>query len=131
MNDSKPALTVLSEQYAICRLDPTLPIPAWATGGEFVSITRTPEELSIVCAESALPPTGIPGADHGWAGLKLAGPLDFSLTGIIAEITEVLAAIGITVFVVATYETDYVFVRHESLERAIRGLQLDGYAVHQ
>lgn len=127
--NSKPALTILKEQYAICRLEPTLPTPAWATGGPFVSITRTDAELSIVCPEAALPAVGVPGAERGWAGIKIVGPLDFGLTGIIAELTGVLAAIGITVFVVATYDTDYVFVRHESLERATRALTLEGYTI--
>jgi hypothetical protein len=127
--NTKPALTILKDQYAICRFEPTLPTPMWATGGPFVSITRTDEELSIVCPESALPAVGVPGAELGWAGIKIVGPLDFGLTGIIAELTSVLAAIGITVFVVATYDTDYVFVRHESLDRAKRALTLEGYTI--
>jgi uncharacterized protein len=68
-------------------------------------------------------------AETGWSALKVLGPLDFSITGIMANITGVLAAIGISVFAISTYDTDYILVRHESLSRAQRALRMEGHTV--
>lgn len=120
----------------MCRLQPGAPIPAWAAinaPASLLSITRTHDELSIVCPEKDVPAAitaeGDPRAERGWAGLRVAGVLEFSLTGVIAQLTETLAAVGITVLTLATYDTDYILVRHESLERAARALRLEGHIV--
>lgn len=128
-------LSVLPDQYAVVKLPANAPIPEWVGmngPGDLFSVTRTPEELSIICPNSNVP--NMPRAgnfefEKGWACLKVDGPLDFSLTGILAGLTRALAAIGVTVFAISTYNTDYLMVRHESLERAVRALRLEGYTV--
>lgn len=122
-----PALSVLPHALSVCRLSPTDPTTAWAGAGAFSSITRTPDELSIVC-ESIAAPSDVR-AEHGWRALAVAGPLDFGLVGIMAGITGSLAAAGISVFVVSTYDTDYVLVRAARFDHAIAALQQAGYRV--
>ncbi len=130
--EHKLSLTVLPDVYAVCRLDHEARLPDWVPlhGREaFVSVTWTAEELSIVCAEQHIPATLESYCERGWRCLKVLGPLDFALTGIVSGLTGVLAAVGISVFALSTYDTDYLLVRHESLERAIRALRLEGHEV--
>src|SRR5690348_16833153 len=102
-------LIILPQRYAICRLDATAPLPDWAEGGDFTSITRTPAELSIVCAEHKVP-KDVAHAD-GWRVLKCEGPLHFGLSGIVASLAEPLANAQVAIFPIATYDTDYLLVR--------------------
>lgn len=88
----------------------------WATAGSFFSITRTLEELSVVCAEQVIP-EGIT-SEKGWRCLKVHGPLDFSLTGILSSLLHPLAKANISVFALSTYDTDYLLVKEADLERA-------------
>ena len=113
-------LTVLPEPLAICRLPPTDRIPSWALEEHesLVSITRTPEELSIVCPEEAVPPDTR--SEDGWRALKVPGPIPFEQTGVLASIAQPLAAAGLTLFAVSTYDTDYILVKE--LERALEVL---------
>lgn len=127
-------LNVLPDAFAVCRLAPITPgapltLPEWARleAGPFVSVTCTADECSIVCAESAVPETII--AERGWRCLRVHGPLDFSLTGILAGLAGALAAAGISIFAISTYDTDYLLVRRERLEDAIRALQAEGHLV--
>lgn len=114
----KLVLKLLEGRYAVCRLDPDAPIaPALLTGDhEFISVTRTAEELSLVCPES-LAPVGAK-AERGWRAFKIQGPLDFSLTGVLSSLLEPLARTKISVFTVATYDTDYILVRESELAAA-------------
>src|SRR5260370_24973938 len=109
-------LTVLPDLYAICRLDPKVPVPEWATGEDFVSISRTRDELSIVCLERNLPPEI--NCAKGWRVLRCEGPLDYALTGIMASLAEPLADAGVPIFPIATYDTDYVLIKEPHLEIA-------------
>jgi hypothetical protein len=118
--------TLLPERYAIARLGGADPLPPW-TRGEFVSITRTPGELSIVCRADAVPE--LVRADRGWRCLALQGPFALDQTGIAAEFTRILAAAGISVFVVATFDTDYVLVPDRSIERAVAALRAASHVV--
>jgi hypothetical protein len=130
--EHKLSLIVLSDLYAVCRLDHDARLPDWLplNGSEaLVSITRTADELSIVCAQEHIPATLEAHLEKGWRCLKVLGPLDFGLTGILSGLTGVLAAVGISIFALSTYDTDYLLVRQESLERAIRALRLDGHEV--
>jgi hypothetical protein len=116
------------ERLAVCRLPPEASLPAWAlAGGEFVSITRTSDELSIVCAEARVPP-GVE-AESGFRVLKVQGPLAFEATGIIARLATCLATAGISVLAVATYETDYLLVKADRLEAALAALRAGGHTV--
>jgi len=120
----KLILKLIEGRFAVCRLDPTASIPSdlLKPNHEFISITRTADELSIVCPES-LAPAGAK-IEGGWRALKVQGPLDFSLTGIIAALTAPLAEAKISVFAVATFDTDYILVREADLERAIAALEV-------
>jgi uncharacterized protein len=101
--------------YAICRLAPDVSVPAWAEGGTLSSVTRTPEELSVVCAAKDVPEDAH--ADRGWACLRVKGTLDLNQTGIAAALTAPLADAGIPVLVIATHDTDYLLVREGDLDR--------------
>ncbi len=125
--DVSLTLSVLPIRLAVCRLAPDAERPAWAEAGAFSSITRTPEELSIVCAEARVPP-GVR-CEPGWRALMVHGPLDFSLTGILAGLAAPLAEAGVPLFALSTFETDYVLVREEELPRAARALSEAGINV--
>ena len=110
---------LLPQRYAVVRLAPDDAIPAWARG-ELVSITRTPDELSVICAEDAVPPDCT--ATRGWRCLAAIGPFAFTDIGIAAEFTRVLADVRISVLVVSTYDTDYLLVAGEQIDRAVAAL---------
>lgn len=118
-------LSLLKEYLAVCRLEPSAPLPAWALSGDLCSITRTPEELSVVCREQAVP-VGIR-CERGWRVFKVAGPLDFGLTGILDALTNPLARAGISIFALSTYDTDYLLVREAQLEEAVATLRTAGH----
>jgi len=121
------ALTAISGVYAVAKLPPDAPVPVWVAGGSFVSVTRTPYELSIVC-EQARVPSDIT-IEGGWRALMVAGPLDFNLTGILASLTAPLSAAGISIFAIGTYDTDYLLVRARNLPRAVGVLRDAGHTV--
>ena len=121
-------LSILPEAFAICRLAPTERIPDWAMRATFYSITRTDDEISIVCSQANVPDGTR--CDVGWRSLKIDGPLDFSLTGILAAIAGPLAEAGISIFTVSTYDTDYVLVKQNDLENAVLELSRAGHLVH-
>lgn len=120
-------LSVLSEPLAISAAASGAAIPAWAMQGEFVSITRTCDELSIVCAEKFVPPDAV--CERGWRVLKVEGILDFALTGIMAALTAPLAKAKISVFVLSTFNTDYVLVKSEKLADTVQTLRQNGYDI--
>jgi uncharacterized protein len=119
-------LTVIPGIYAIAKLPPDAALPVWAAG-RFVSVTRTPHELSIVCEQGNVPSDMR--IEGGWRALMVEGPLDFSLTGVLASLAAPLAAAGISVFAIATYDTDYVLVRARDLFRAVGVLRDAGHTV--
>jgi hypothetical protein len=102
---------LLDGPYAIVRLASDAPIPDWATRGEFTSITRTPDELSIVCPADKLPPDVA--SPHHWICLKLEGPFPFELTGVLLSFIEPLSGSGVPIFAISTYDTDYVLIPEE------------------
>ena len=120
-------LDLLAGSYAICRLSADTPVPSWAARAAFSSTTRTPNELSIVCASEDVPPDVQ--AQRGYRGLVVRGPLDFSLVGIVASLAGALAAAAFSIFVVSTHDTDYLFVRDADLDRAVAVLREAGHAV--
>ena len=120
-------LTVFPDRYAICRLGPSEPIPAWANADHFVSVSRTRDELSIVCPEANVP-QGVTAA-RGWRVLKCEGPLDYALTGIMASLAEPLADAGVPIFPIATHDTDYVLIKEPQLDAAVHALTSYGHAV--
>jgi len=116
----------LPDTFAICRLAASAPIPAWARG-DFLSITRTRDELSIVCAQPNVP-AGIR-CERDWCALQVVGQLDFALTGILASLSAPLADAGISIFALSTFDTDYVLVKARDLENAIRVLREAGHKI--
>ena len=120
-------LSVLPESLAICRLEHEAVVPEWAVGN-FVSITRTSDELSIVCNERNVP-SGVK-TDRGWRVLKVEGPLDLSLTGVLASIAVPLAEAKINLFAISTFDTDYVLLKAEKLDRAIAVLRNAGHTAN-
>ena len=97
-------LRLLPAVFAVCRLDPVAPVP-----DGFWSVTRTDDELSVICVEDAVPAGAV--VQRGWRALQVVGPLDFALTGVAAALTAPLAEAEVSVLPIATYDTDYLFVR--------------------
>jgi enamine deaminase RidA (YjgF/YER057c/UK114 family) len=118
-------VAVLPETLAVCRLRASDRIPSWALELHegFVSITRTPDELSVVCPQEAVPPDTE--VEEDWRALVIPGPIPFEATGVLAALTVPLAEAGIPVFAISTYDTDYVLVRAKHLERALHVLHAD------
>ncbi len=105
---------------AVCRFPADSALPAWVlhAEAEFWSVTRTPHELSVVCAQDDLPPSVDEHVERGWRAFELVGPIPFSTTGVISGLTVPLAAAGIGVFVLSTYDTDYLLVKETNFARA-------------
>ncbi len=120
-------LQLLDARLAVCRLDPHAAIPDWAWQGEIASVTRTRDELSVVCSASAVP-AGIK-AQLGWRAFRVVGTQDFALVGILASLTAPLAEAGISLFALATFDTDYLLVQEDDLPRAIAALRARGHHV--
>ncbi len=123
-------LHLLPGRYAVYRFPPDAALPGWADG-ELVSITRTPDELSVVCAEHDSNPGAAAGmrVEAGWRVLRVAGPLDFSLTGVLSALSTPLAQAGIPIFAISTYDTDIIMVKEPTLEAAVRALRAAGNRV--
>jgi 8-oxo-dGTP pyrophosphatase MutT (NUDIX family) len=119
-------LVVLGGTFAICRLEGDAAVPPWVTG-DLVSITRTAAELSIVCCQSAVP-EGIH-CELNWRCLRVAGPLPFSLVGVLASLTVPLAESGISIFALSTFDADYLLIRDKDLEAALSVLRQEGHTV--
>jgi hypothetical protein len=120
-------LLPLDDIFAVCKLVPTAHVPSWATAGPFVSITRTPDELSVVCRQDAVPEGII--CERGWRCLRVAGTIPFSVVGVLASLTAPLAEAGISVFAISTFDTDYLLVKAEDMERPLDILQRQGHAI--
>ncbi len=117
-------LDLLDPVFAVARLNPSDPVPAW---GELFSVTRTPDELSIVCEARLIPPGTQ--CQRGWRCLKVEGPLDFSLVGVLASIAGPLARAEVPIFALSTFDTDYILVKEGNLDRALAALQREGHVV--
>lgn len=120
------ALSLLPDRLAVCRLDPGSPLPP-ATPEGFWSLTRTADEISVVLPESQAEPGWK--IEAPWRALRVAGPLDFSLTGILASLAGPLAEAGIPVFVLSTFDTDWLLVKEDRLERAAAVLVQAGHRI--
>jgi len=120
-------LRLLDGRYAVCRLASDAAVPAWADGPGLSSVTRTAEELSIVCPEGRVPPGTK--AEPGWRAFQLVGPVPFSTIGVLSGLTRPLAEAGIGVFVLSTFDTDYLLVKQHAVQRASRVLAAAGYVM--
>jgi hypothetical protein len=125
----KLTLSLLPHEYAVCRLDPNGHIPSWALlGDDFVSLTRTSKELSVVCMQENVPLADTQ-AERGWYCLRANGPFDFSVAGIHASLAIPLAEADISVLSIATYDTDHLLIKDQDLERTIETLTKAGHTI--
>jgi uncharacterized protein len=122
-------LTLLPEPMAVCRLPADAPVPSGILDAGFCSVTRTAEELSIVVPADRVQNHWK--TETGWRMLRVAGPLDFELTGVVAGLTAPLAEAGLPVFVVSTFDTDYLLVRTDRLNAAVDALRKAGHGVER
>lgn len=120
-------LTLLPGRYAICRLDADAETPDWANSSGLVSITRTSNELSVVCLTECVPP-GVK-SETGWVAAVVSGPLPFTATGILDSILHPLAQQEISVFTLSTFDTDYVLIHETDIEKAVHTLETVGHRV--
>ncbi|WP_343714309.1 ACT domain-containing protein [Inquilinus sp.] len=122
MTGTRLTLSLLPEILAVARLPAGAALPGWVDWSDpFVTVSRTGDELSVVCPEARVPADAQ--AERGWRGLKVEGPLDFALTGILARLAAPLAEAGISIFAISTFDTDYLLVRAGDLDAAIAVLQ--------
>jgi hypothetical protein len=115
--------------YSLCRLAPQETLPSWSLSSPFYTISKTSDELSVVC-ESSYVPAEVK-QDGDWRLLKIAAVLDLSLTGITAKFSTALANAGVNLCVIATYQTDYLLVKQEKLAISITALQNAGFIIQQ
>ena len=121
-------LSLTPDRLTVCQLPPDAAIPAWAAKAKpFLSITRTTEELSIVCSEKNAPADVK--QETGWRAFMIKGPLDFGLTGILTSVLDPLAQAGISIFAISTYHTDYILVKADKVEAATAALHAAGHGV--
>jgi len=123
------SLTVLPERLAICHLPPNDYLPTTLGRARFWSVTRTTEELSVVLPEESVPPGWQ--AETGWRGLKVQGPLDLGLTGVLASLAAPLAEASVSIFAISTYDTDYILVKEDDLEKARQVLTASGHTLSE
>jgi hypothetical protein len=127
MKLKKLSLKILPHRMAVCRFEPTAPLPDWIGEVGFYSLTRTEAELTLVCPEANLA-SGTT-SETGWRCFKVQGILDFSEIGIIFSLTQPLAENGVSVFVISTFDTDYFMVKEKDLSKAIDALTAEGHQV--
>ncbi len=121
-------LRVLKERFGVCRLAADSDIPEWAfSPGSLTSITRTVNELSIVCSDERIP-EGVT-VERAWRAFRVEGPLSFDLVGILADLSAALAAAGVPLFSLSTYDTDYLLVPEGRLSLAVAALEQAGHRV--
>ncbi len=120
-------LRTLEETFAITRLAADQAVPPWVGGKDLIAVVRTRNELSIVCSDATVP-ANVTEVQRGFKALVVTGTLDFALTGIIADLAKPLAAAGISIFGISTYDTDHILVREESLDSAKNALAAAGHS---
>jgi hypothetical protein len=120
-------MTLLPGFYSVCRLDPAKSVPAWATQGEFFSITCTRDEVSVVVSREHVPEGVV--QDSGWRCFRVEGPLPLTAIGVLATLTAALSKASVSVFAVSTHDTDYLLVKEEAVEIAAKALAKAGHAV--
>ncbi len=124
----KPELQILNGQFAVHLLEPGTEVPNSALQSKFCWTARTPEEFSLVCPEHVSVPAQK--TEPGWSCIRVKGSLDFELTGIIANLSGTLADVGISIFAISTFETDYVLVKSADMDKARDALVDNGYVIH-
>lgn len=116
------------QSYSIYRFKRDSVLPDWIYSSEFYSITRTQDELSVVAVNNDSVSDDV-SSSKNWRLLKVIGPLNLSLTGIIADISDILKEASIPVFTISTFDTDYFLVQHKDMGNAIKALRDNGHRV--
>lgn len=122
-------LTLLNQSYTIHRLNPIVEIPPEAFRSPFFAIIRTYDELSLVLPEQVKVESDR--SEPGWACFKVEGPLEFELVGILAGIAGTLGNVGVSIFALSTFDTDYILVKRVQVRAAWEALSTAGYQIHQ
>jgi hypothetical protein len=122
------SLELLPADYLICRLPAEAPFPVWARGENLLALIRTADELSVVCEETDGFPDDVRVEDD-WRALKVRGPLDFSLVGVLADLAGALAQADVSIFALSTFDTDYLLVKSADLPAAIDALNQAGHQI--
>ena len=125
MDSTKIVLSILDETYIIHKLAQSTNLPEELIECEFSSLSNSQEEMSLVCPEQMLIQSE--NSSPNWKCLKVAGPLDLNLTGILAGLSDTLANAKISIFAISTFETDYVLIQKQVLETAKSALKSAGY----
>ena len=120
-------LSLLRDRYTVLRFLPEAPPPAWAMTGDFFSVTRSKEELSIVTRVENLP--SWEAAESQWRALQVHGQLAFTEIGVLASLTAPLARDGVAIFVVSTFDTGYLLVQIPQIQQAITSLRAAGHTI--
>lgn len=120
-------LSVMEGRYAIAKFPCGAEIPAWALGSAFFSVTRTLEELSVATTETNVPAEL--DASRGWRMLKVHGPLAFDEIGVVAALANPLTRVGVGIFVISTFDTDYLLVQQEEIPVAVETLEHAGHKI--
>ncbi len=123
----KLKIKLLQGIYAVCQIKETEKVPSWVEEKEFFSITKTDDEISVVMLQDKI--SNDIKAEKDWRILKVEGTLDFSLIGILAKISDILAKNQISIFVISTFNTDYILVKEEKIDKAMTVLSKEGYEI--
>jgi hypothetical protein len=123
----KLKIKLLDGTYAVCQMENTEKVPSWVEEKGFFSVTKTEDEISVVMLQDKI--SKEIKAEKDWRILKVEGTLEFSLIGILAKISSVLAENQISIFVISTFNTDYILVKEEKIEKAMAVLNLEGYEI--
>ena len=124
-HSSKYAICQVPGVLAVVRLDPASVVPSWASSGPLWAVVRTPEEVSVVCDQTQVPLDVR--CERDWVALKIEGPLALSLTGVLSSLLTPLASRGIVVFVLSTFDTDYILVKQSQVSLAKTVLREEGH----
>ena len=130
MKNYSLTLQVLKEMYCVCKGLPSDLINDIMNKSNFFSFTKTSDELSVVCNQEVIPDYIGAVYEKDWKILKVIGPLDFALVGILSNLSYYLTQAGISIFVISTYDTDYVLVKDSDLKEAIHALEAGGHIIN-
>ncbi|MDI9476888.1 MAG: ACT domain-containing protein [Natronincolaceae bacterium] len=120
-------LKIINQNFSICKVKDLSQIDY---SDKFYFVGKTDEELSLVCSTDLVPKNAIE-CDKGWRAFRIQGVLDFSLIGILSKLSTLLAENKVGIFVVSTYNTDYVLIKEENFEKAINVLECNGYVIER
>ena len=120
-------LSALKDSYSICKLDPNSDVPGWEQEGDFYSISRTTNELSIICDRRNIPENI--NCEHNWRVLMIEGPFEFEEIGILNSITKPLAEANISLLTISTFDTDYILIKENYFSEAIKTLESAGQVI--